>query len=185
MMDNFIIDLRAKFNHPKPKKPQHSPHRHTPIIYGEKFQYSVETHTSPPLDSARKLRIQRLVGDIRYYARAVNNKLVLALSEIAQQQSSPTDDTNIDMLQLLDYLATYPDDGITYRTSNIILAGHANATYLNVSQARSRSGSNIVLLEDFLIPLHNSPVLTIAQIIKNVMSSASEAELAGLFAIAK
>ena len=42
-----------------------------------------------------------------------------------------------------------------------------------------------MLSEDVLIPLHNGPVLTITQIIKNVMSSASEAELEGFFTIAK
>ena len=110
---------------------------------------------------------------------------MLALRELAQQQSSPTNDTNRYMLQLLDYLATYPDNGITYRTSDMILAGHADAAYLNVSQARSHAGSHIILSENVPIPLRNGPVLTIAQIIKNVMSSASKAELSGLFTIAK
>ena len=89
------------------------------------------------------------------------------------------------MLQLLDYLATYPDNGITYRASDMILVGHADTAYLNVSQACSRAGVHIILSEDVLIPVHNGPVLMITQIIKNSMSSASEAELAGLFAIAK
>ena len=89
------------------------------------------------------------------------------------------------MLQILDYLSTYPDDGITYRASDVVLAGHSGAVYLNVSQACSHAGSHIMLSEDFPIPLHNGPVLMVAQIIKNVMSSASEAELAGLFTIAK
>ena len=52
---------------------------------------------------------------------------MVALSELAQQESSPTNDTNRDMLQLLDYLATYPDDGITYRAINMILARHDDA----------------------------------------------------------
>ena len=89
------------------------------------------------------------------------------------------------MLKLLDYLATYPDDDITYRASDMILVGHADADYLNVSQSRSRAGAHIVLSEDIPIPLHNGPVLTIVQIIKNVMSSDSEAEMAGLFITAK
>ena len=71
-MDNYIKNLHAKFDHPNLKKPQHSPHRHTPIIYGAKVLYAVEIPTSPPLDSARKIRIQKLVGAIRYYARAVD-----------------------------------------------------------------------------------------------------------------
>ena len=84
-MDDFTTNLHVKFNHPNPKKPQHSPHRHTPIIYGAKVQYVAETPTSPPLDSSGKLRIQQLIGAIRYYARAADNKLLVALSEIAQQ----------------------------------------------------------------------------------------------------
>ena len=184
-MDEYIAKLRAKFDHPDPKKPVHSPERHTPIIYGAKVQYATDAPESPPLNDAGKLRIQQLIGAIRYYARAVDNKLLVALSDLAQQQASPTEETDIDMLQLLDYLATYPHDGITYRASDMILAGHADAAYLNVSKARSRAGAYIMLSEDVPVPAHNGPVLTIAQIIKNVMSSAAEAELAGLFTIAK
>ena len=67
----------------------------------------------------------------------------------------------------------------------MILAGHTDAAYPNVSKSCSRAGAHIMLSEDFPIPLHKGPVLTIAQIIKNVMSSAPEAELAGIFTIAK
>ena len=42
-----------------------------------------------------------------------------------------------------------------------------------------------MLSEDVPIPLHNNQVLTIEQIIKNIMLYASEAELASLFTIAK
>ena len=39
-MDEHISKLQAKFNHPNPKKSQHSPRRHTPINYGAKVQYA-------------------------------------------------------------------------------------------------------------------------------------------------
>ena len=65
------------------------------------------------------------------------------------------------MFQLLDYLATYPNNDITYRASDMILDGHANAAYLNVSKASSRAGAYIMLSEDVPVPAHNSPVLTI------------------------
>ena len=55
--EDYIADLRAKFNHPDPKKPQHMPHRHTPIVYGAKVQYAKEVPRSPPLNDAGKLRI--------------------------------------------------------------------------------------------------------------------------------
>ena len=184
-MEDYIANPRAKFGHPTAKKSQHSPHCHIPINYGEKFQYAAETPSSPPLSNIGKLRIEQLIGAIRYYARAVDNKLLVVLSKLVQQQSSPTKDTNTDMLQLLDYLATYLDDGITYRASDMILAVHYDAAYLNIRKYRSCSGAHIILSEDVPIPLYNGPVLNIAQIIKNVMSSSSEAGLAGLFTISK
>ena len=82
-MENYITNLRGNFDHPNPKKPQHSPHRHTPTIYGAKVQYDAETPSSLLLESVRKLRIQHLIGTIRYYARAVDNKLLVDLSKIA------------------------------------------------------------------------------------------------------
>ena len=67
----------------------------------------------------------------------------------------------------------------------MILSAHSDAAYLNVPQARSRAGAHIILYEDNPVTSNNWPILTIAQIIKNVMSSAAEAELSGLFICAK
>ena len=63
----------------------------------------------------------------------------------------------------------------------MVLASHSNAAYLNVTKARIRAGAHIMLSEDVLVPTYNSPIINIAQIIRNFMSSAAEAELAGLF----
>ena len=93
--------------------------------------------------------------------------------------------TKTDLSQLPDYLSTYPDDGILYRSSAMILSSHSDATYLNIPRARSRSGTHITLSENTHVPSLNGPVLTISQIIKNVMSSAAEAKLSGLFICAK
>ena len=59
--------------------------------------------------------------------RAVNKKLLVALSAIASQQAAATEDTAAAIEQLLDYVATYPNDGILLRKSDMILAGHADA----------------------------------------------------------
>ena len=67
----------------------------------------------------------------------------------------------------------------------MILAAHSDAAYLNVSRSRSHSGAHIMLSENTPVPSINGPVLTISQIIKNVMSSTAEAELSGLFICAK
>ncbi len=82
---------------------------------------------------------------------------------------------------LLDYVATYPNDGIIYRASNMILCTHSDAGFLNELQSRIRVGPHIFLLEDVPYPRFNGAVLSIAQIIKFVMASAFKSELAALF----
>ena len=67
----------------------------------------------------------------------------------------------------------------------MILAAHVDAFFLKESKARSRVGSHIFLLENYPKPKRNGPVLTIAQIIKNLMASADEAEMATLYITAK
>ena len=67
----------------------------------------------------------------------------------------------------------------------MVLSAHYDTAYLNVSKARNRAGAHIMLSEDVTVPKYNGPVLTIAQIIKCVISSAAEAELARLYICAK
>ena len=184
-MDGYILDLRNKFQHMQPKKPQFSPHKHRPIDYGATQQLVQPTDTSQPLNEKGIKRIQGIVGALIYVGREVNNKLLLALSAIGAHQSAATEDTAAAIEQLLDYAATYPNDGILFRKSDMILAAHADAGFLNESRARSRAGAHIFLLENEPKPKLNGPILTIAKIIKTVMASAAEAEMAALFITAK
>ena len=81
------------------------------------------------------------------------------------------------MNQLVNYMATYTDDGMTLQSISIILLSQSDAAYLNVSMACSRAGTHIMISEDAPVSRYNAPLLTIAKIIKCVMSSASESEL--------
>ena len=67
----------------------------------------------------------------------------------------------------------------------MVLCAHADAGYLNKTKSRSRAGAHVYLSEDDPIPRFNGAVLTIATIIKFVMASAAEAELAALFIAAR
>ena len=67
----------------------------------------------------------------------------------------------------------------------MILVAHANAEFLNESRARNRVGAHILLSENEPKPKLNVPVLTIAQIIETIMTSAVEAEMAPLYITAK
>ena len=184
-MDGYIQDLLFKEGHKPPKKPQQSPHCHREIVYGAKQQLAPEDDLSPPLDEAGVTRVQRIVGALLYYGRAVDNKLLPALSAIGAQQAAATENTNKAVAQLLDYVATYPADGIVYRASGMKLCAHSDAAYANESKSRSRAGAHIFLAEDETRPRWNGAVVCIASIMKNVMASAAEAELGAMYETAK
>ena len=59
---DYIANIRVKFDHPFPSKPQHSSYKHSPIVYGAKIQYSAVPDDTPPLDAAGILRVQSIVG---------------------------------------------------------------------------------------------------------------------------
>ena len=121
------MDLRNKYQHMRPEKPQHSPHKHRPIDYGATQQLVQPTDTISPLNEKGIKRIQGIAGSLLYVGRAVNNKLQVALSAIGAQKAAATEDTAAAIEQLLDYVVTYPNDGILFRKSDMILAAHADA----------------------------------------------------------
>ena len=156
-----------------------------PISYGAKAQLMSKANTSECLEEHHKHRIQEIVGSLLYYAQAVDNKLLVALSTIAARQSYATVSTEQAVHLLLDYVATYPADGIVYRASDMILCAHADTSFLNETNSCSRAGAHIFLLENDPFPRFYGAILSIAQIIKFVMASAAESELAALFITAR
>jgi hypothetical protein len=87
-------------------------------------------------------------------------------------------------LQLLDYLAMQEDAVLSYHASDMVLAVHSSASNLSEPKAQSRAGGHFFLSSNTTVPPNNGAILNIAHIIKNVMSSATEAELAGLYIMA-
>ena len=64
------------------------------------------------LSSVGVKRIQAIIGVLVYYARAIKNKLLVALSYIGSQQVTDTEATADSIKHLLYYVNTYPNDGI-------------------------------------------------------------------------
>ncbi len=100
------------------------------------------------LEDNRKRCIQEIVGSLLYYAQAVHNKLLVVLSAIAACQAKATVATEQAVNLLVDYVATYPNDGIVYHTSNMILCAHTDAGFLNKTNSSGRVGAHIYLSEN-------------------------------------
>ena len=151
-MNGYIEKVLLKYGHPRPSKAQLSPHKHREVIYGAKEKSTHEDDTSMPLDNQGTKRIQGIVGALLYYAREVDNKLLVGLSSIGSQQAAATERTNEAINQILDYCATYPVDGILYCSRDMVLCAHSDAGFHNESKGHSRSGDHIFLSKNYAMP---------------------------------
>jgi hypothetical protein len=109
---------------------------------------------------------------------------LVALSAITAQQSCATVATKQAVQLLLDYVTTYPSDGIICQASDMVLCANLDAGFLNETNSCSCAGAHIYLSENEPFLRFNGAVLSTAQIIKFIMVSATESELAALFVTA-
>ena len=184
-MWGYIRKALIQFKHARPKRNQNQPYPHVPVKYGEKIQYTEPDDDSPRLDEQSTKFIMQVTGVFLYYARAVDGLMLPALSALASEQASPTENTMKKCKQFLDYAASHDDAVLTYRASDMVLAIHSDASYLNERHSRSRVGGHHFLSSNAEIPPNNGAVLNISQIIKALMASAAESEMGGLFINAK
>jgi hypothetical protein len=101
------------------------------------------------------------------------------------QQSCATVATEQAVHLLLDYVATYPSNGIIYRASDMVLCAYLDAGLLNETNSHSCARAHIFLSENKPFLWFNSAVLSITLIIKFVMAPAAESELAAYFVTAR
>jgi hypothetical protein len=135
----YVSKVLSKFQHDAPKHPQHTPSRYVTPVYGAKTQYATKDET-PPLTAQQCLTIQKVTGSVLYYAQAVDPTVLMPLNDIATEQTKAAEKSQATTNQMLDYLATHPDATIRYHASDMILHIHSDASYLSVSNARSRLG---------------------------------------------
>ena len=86
--------------------------------------------------------------------------------------------------QLLDYVASNPVASVRFHASDMILQIHSDASYLTETKVHSRVAGHFFLGKNTkpLQPMFlNGNIHTLCGILKHVVSSASEAELAALF----
>jgi hypothetical protein len=180
-MPGYVSNVLSKFQHDSPKHPQHTPSRYATPVYGAKTQYATKDET-PPITAQQCLTIQKVTGSVLYYAIAVDPTVLMPLNDIATEQTKATGKTQAATNQLLDYLATHPDATIRYHASDMILHIHSDASYLSVSNARSRLGGLFFLgnkspEQETL----NGSILNVASVIKNGVASAAKSEVGACF----
>ena len=107
--------------------------------------------------------------------------MLVALSAITSEQASATRATTKKLDQFLYYAASQEQSVLTYEASYMVLAIHSDASHLSESKARSRAGGHFFMSKDVSFPPNNGAVLNIAQIMKTIMSLASEEEIGAMY----
>jgi hypothetical protein len=188
----YIERALQRFEHSSPSRPQHAPHAWVKPVYGARMQYAPSDDTSPALDAKDIKRVQEVLGTLLFYARAIDSTMLAAIGTIASQQAKGTKATMEAITQLLNYCATNPDAVVRFIASDMALWIDSDASYLTAPKARSRA-SGFHYLSDFPTdpdkapdpnappPPSNGAINILCQIMREVVSSAAEAELAALF----
>ena len=140
-----------------------------------------EQTTPPLLAKVDKKFVQQVTGVFLFYARAVDSRMLTALSAISSEQATPTENTMKKCKQFLYYAASQEETILTYTKSGMVLAIHSGASYLSESKAISRARGHWFMTGNEEIPANNGAVMNFSQIIKAVISSTAEAELGALF----
>jgi hypothetical protein len=130
----YVANVLSKFQHDSPKQPQHTQSRYVTPVYGAKNQYATQDET-PPLTVKQCINIQTVTGSVLYYARSVYPTVIMPLNDIATEQTKATKKNQAATNQLQD-----PDATIRYHASDMIMHIHSDASYISVSNARSRLG---------------------------------------------
>ena len=130
-----------------------------------------------------------MCGTFLYYAIAIDNTILPALGDISSEQSKATKNTAKQVAKILNYLASNPHAEIQYMESGLQLSIHSDASYLSVSQARSRASGAHFLSKgppnpnntEYFVPTVNIIVLVVCKIMCKIMASAAQAKYDTIF----
>ena len=104
----YVDRALKRFNVTKLDRDTHSPLIFPPIRYGQKYQKPKPEDTTPRVGPEQKKFIQQVIGTFLFYARAIDNTMLLGLNKLGIQQAQPTEQTMEDVHRFLQYCATIP-----------------------------------------------------------------------------
>jgi hypothetical protein len=137
-MPGYIKKQLLKYEHIM-RQIQHCPYAPEPKRYGADAQSPLPQDISRKLNEKEIKQVQKIVGSILYFARAVDMTVLIALSTIASEQTKGTARTLEKAYQVLDYLATHPNAVVRLRALEMVMNIHSDASYLSEPRVRSRA----------------------------------------------
>ena len=155
-----------------------APGIYTPPSYGSKKQFS-NIDESRQLTAVELLIVQRIVGSLLYYSRAVDPTMLTVCNKISTME--PTQEAYNAAIQLLNYAQTWDDATIRYHASDMVLITYSDGSYLGDSKSRSRQGGIHFLGNRDEPDAINGSVECISSLIRVIVASAAECEYGALY----
>jgi hypothetical protein len=180
-MPGYIEKLLKRVR-PNGTKGSHTPARYQPPQIKHVGAQKATVDTSPFASEEDKKLLQSVLGTLLYYSRAVDPSICTAVHELGSVQSQPTINDMDKMEKLLQYTSTHQNIGIRYFASCMLLNMMSDASYLSRPKARSVLGFFSYLGYPDGI---NGPISCGSKMIKCVVASVAEAEMAGGFQAAQ
>jgi hypothetical protein len=183
-MPGYVKKKLQEYNHIASKRIQTCPYTPAPKQFGSEAQSPFPPDSLPKLDKAGIKKVQKIVGSILYYARAVNMTVLMALSTIAAEQTITMEHTFAKCTQMLDYLAHNGTAKVRFHILDMIMNIHSDASYLSEAKACSRICGHFFMGWQ---PADGEPICingafhVSANILRFIVASAAEAELGTLY----
>ena len=127
------------------------------------------------MDENNQKQLQKIVGKFLYYAGAIDPQISMALNSLMAVYTKPTIKTANQITQFSN------SDAVTeYIRGRIIIHIYLDASYISEPEARSQSDGYFFIGPKYntpiqAMPLENGTVYVQCRIIRNVMSSSTEA----------
>ena len=182
----YIANALRRFGIPPQQRRTDAPAPFTKPRYFDSRQQLATVDDTKPLGPTETKFVQEVVGVCAWYARAVDSTILCAVNKLGSRQARPTEQVLRDAIQLLHYLATWPDAVTVFRPSDMQLQIHSDASYLSETESRSRAAGIAFLTDRDKLgdpDAINGAIDCTSTIINAVVSSAAEAEYAGLFLV--
>ena len=181
-LPGYIAMVLERFRKRHTFKEQHSPHPYNAPKYGRTVQFAPNIPDQSELSQDDNKFLEQVLGSLLYYAMAIDCTMLVAINSVAVNKKFGMQSTMDAIVQLLDYAATHPDAEVTFHKSDMILKIHSDASYLSEYGARSRVGGYFFLGNNTTDDIDiNGPIAIECSLLKNIVSSAAEAELGGVF----
>jgi hypothetical protein len=191
-MHGYVSKALECFQHAPTRRDEHSPHTWSKSVYGTHPQLTSPVDDTALLPPSALTRIQEITGMFLFYVRAIDCTMLVALGTIASNQFKGTHATAQALTQLLNYASAHLGATVRYTASDMYLHIHSDASYLSEAKAQSGAGGTFFLSSRPPVPTetpsptaapppYNGAIHTISSIMRNVMTSATEAELGAVF----